>query len=105
MDRRAFLAASALASFEGFSLSSATVSLVFADVNQTTTNGNARQPVLVRSGFTRTSDGADERAPSPVRHRGRSFARLRRAACHLCVSCGRPSPISRRSSSRASRAG
>ena len=65
MDRRAFLAASALASFEGFSLSSATVSQVFADVNQATTNGNARQQVLVRSGFTRTSDGTDERAPSP----------------------------------------
>jgi mannose-6-phosphate isomerase-like protein (cupin superfamily) len=65
MDRRAFLAASAFASFEGFSLSSATVLQVFADVNQATTNGNARQPLLVRSGFTRTSDGTDERAPSP----------------------------------------
>ncbi len=65
MDRRAFLAASAFASFEGFSLSSATVSQVFANVNQATTNGNARQPALVRSGFTRTSDGTDERAPSP----------------------------------------
>jgi mannose-6-phosphate isomerase-like protein (cupin superfamily) len=65
MDRRAFLAASALASFKGFSLGSATVSQVFADVNQATTNGNARQQVLVRSGFTRTSDGTDERAPSP----------------------------------------
>ena len=65
MDRRTFLAASALASFEGFSLSSATVSQVFADVNQATTDGNARRPVLVRSGFTRTSDGTDERAPSP----------------------------------------
>ena len=65
MDRRAFLAASALASFEGFSLNSAAVSQVFADVNQATTNGNARQPVLVRSGFTRTSDGTDERAPLP----------------------------------------
>jgi mannose-6-phosphate isomerase-like protein (cupin superfamily) len=61
MDRRAFLAASALASFEGFSLSSATVSQVFANVNQATTNGNARQPVLVRSGFTRKSDNTDER--------------------------------------------
>ena len=30
MDRRAFLAASAFASFEGFSLNSATVSQVFA---------------------------------------------------------------------------
>ena len=58
MDRRAFLAASALASFEGFSLNSSAVSQVFADVNQATTNGNARQPVLVRSGITRTSDGA-----------------------------------------------
>ncbi len=57
--------ASACASFEGFSLSSATVLQVFADVNQATTNGNARQPVLVRSGFTRTSDVTDERAPSP----------------------------------------
>lgn len=37
MDRRAFLAGSALTSFEGFSLSSATVSQVFADVNQATT--------------------------------------------------------------------
>jgi mannose-6-phosphate isomerase-like protein (cupin superfamily) len=65
MDRRAFLAAGAFASFEGFSLSSAAVSQVFADVNQATTNGSARQPVLVRSGFTRTSDDTDERAPSP----------------------------------------
>ena len=64
MDRRAFLAASAVASFEGFSLSSTTVSQVFADVNQSTTNGNARQPVLVRSGFTRKSDNTDERAAS-----------------------------------------
>lgn len=64
MDRRAFLAASAVASFEGFSLSSTTVSQVFADVNQSTTNGNARQPVLVRSGFTRKSDGPNERSAS-----------------------------------------
>lgn len=64
MDRRAFLAASAFASFEGFSQNSATVSQVFAGVNQATTNGNARQPVLVRSGFTRTSDGTDGRAAS-----------------------------------------
>ncbi len=65
MERRAFLAASALASFEGFSLNSAAVSQVFADVNQATNKGNARRPVLVRSGFTRTSDGTGERAPSP----------------------------------------
>jgi len=37
---------------------------VFADVNQATTNGNVRHPVLVRSGFTRTSDDNDERAGS-----------------------------------------
>ncbi|MGB2591857.1 MAG: cupin domain-containing protein [Candidatus Acidiferrum sp.] len=65
MDRRTFLAASALASLDGFSLSSATVSQLFADVNQATTNGNARRPVLVRSGFTCTSDDTDERAPLP----------------------------------------
>jgi mannose-6-phosphate isomerase-like protein (cupin superfamily) len=65
MDRRAFLARSALASFEGFSLNSAAVSQVFADVNQATNKGNARRPVLVRSGFTRTSDDTDVRAPSP----------------------------------------
>ena len=46
MDRRAFLAASALASFEGFSLNSAAVSQVFADVNQATNKGNVRRPVL-----------------------------------------------------------
>jgi mannose-6-phosphate isomerase-like protein (cupin superfamily) len=34
-------------------------------VNQSTTNANGRQPVLVRSGFTRKPDGTDERAPSP----------------------------------------
>jgi mannose-6-phosphate isomerase-like protein (cupin superfamily) len=34
-------------------------------VNQATTNVNAGQPVLVRSGFTRKPDGTDERAPSP----------------------------------------
>jgi mannose-6-phosphate isomerase-like protein (cupin superfamily) len=61
MDRRTFLAASALASFEGFSQDSVAVSQVFADVNQATTNGNARQPVLVRSGFTRKPDNTDER--------------------------------------------
>jgi mannose-6-phosphate isomerase-like protein (cupin superfamily) len=65
MDRRAFLAGSALASFEGISLNSAAVTQVFADVNQATNNGNAQRPVLVRSGFTRTSDGTDERAPLP----------------------------------------
>lgn len=65
MDRRAFLAASALASFKGFSVRSVAVSQVFADTNQATTNGNVRQSVLVRSGFTRTSDRTDERAPSP----------------------------------------
>jgi mannose-6-phosphate isomerase-like protein (cupin superfamily) len=65
MDRRAFLAASALASLEGFSLKSAAVSQVFADVNQATNKGGVRRPVLVRSGFTRTSQGTDERAPSP----------------------------------------
>ena len=65
MYRRTFLAGSALASFEGFSLNSAAVSQVFADVNQATNKGNARRPVLVRSGFTRTSDDTDERAPSP----------------------------------------
>jgi hypothetical protein len=59
MDRRAFLAVSALASFEEFSLRSVAVSQVFADANQATTNGNVRQSVLVRSGFTRTSDGTD----------------------------------------------
>ncbi len=64
MDRRAFLATSALASFDGFSLGSATVSQTFAGVNQATTNGSVRHPVLVRSGFTRTSDGTDERAPT-----------------------------------------
>ena len=61
MDRKAFLAASALASFEGFSLNSAVVSQVFADMNQATNKGDARQPVLVRSGFTRKPDGTDER--------------------------------------------
>ena len=65
MDRRAFLAASALASFEKFSLNSAAVSQVFAGVNQATNKGNARRPVLVRSGFTRKPDGTNERAPSP----------------------------------------
>ncbi len=61
MDRRAFLAASALASFEGFSPDLAAVSQVFADMNQATNKGNARRPVLVRSGFTRASDGTDAR--------------------------------------------
>jgi mannose-6-phosphate isomerase-like protein (cupin superfamily) len=65
MDRRAFLAAGALASFEGLLLNSAAVSQVFADVNQATNKRNARRPVLVRSGFTRTSDNTDERAPLP----------------------------------------
>lgn len=32
--------------------------------NQAPTNRVARQPVLVRSGFTRKSDGTDERAPA-----------------------------------------
>ena len=65
MDRRAFLAASALASFEGFSQNSAAVSQIFADVSQAGTTSDVRQPVLVRSGFTRKRDGTDERAPSP----------------------------------------
>jgi len=65
MDRRAFLAAGALASFEGLLLNSAAVSQVFADVNQATNKRNARRPVLVRSGFTRTSDNTDERTPLP----------------------------------------
>lgn len=65
MDRRAFLAASAPASFEGFLPNSAAISQVFADGKQATSKGNARRPVLVRSGFTRKPDGTDERAPSP----------------------------------------
>jgi mannose-6-phosphate isomerase-like protein (cupin superfamily) len=35
------------------------------EANQVPTNRVPRQPVLVRSGFTRSSDGTDERAPSP----------------------------------------
>ncbi len=35
------------------------------EANQVPTNRVARQPVLVRCGFTRSSDGTDERAPSP----------------------------------------
>jgi mannose-6-phosphate isomerase-like protein (cupin superfamily) len=61
MDRRAFLAASALSSLEGFSQTSIAASQMFADANQATTTGNARQPVLVRSGFTRKPDNTDER--------------------------------------------
>ena len=64
MDRRAFLAATASASVKGFSLSSAGVSQMFADVSQARTTSDVRQPVLVRSGFTRKPDGTDERAPS-----------------------------------------
>jgi mannose-6-phosphate isomerase-like protein (cupin superfamily) len=48
--------ASAFASFERLSPFS-------ADVNQA--NGNGRLPVLVRAGFTRKSDGTNERAPAP----------------------------------------
>jgi hypothetical protein len=44
MDRRAFLAGSTLASFEGISLNSAAVTQVFADVNQATNNRNAQRP-------------------------------------------------------------
>jgi mannose-6-phosphate isomerase-like protein (cupin superfamily) len=65
MDRRAFLAGSALASFKGISLNPAAVTQVLADVNQATSEGNARRPVLVRSGFTRTSDDTNERVPTP----------------------------------------
>lgn len=36
-----------------------------AGADQVPTNRVARQPVLVRSGFTRKPDGTDERAPSP----------------------------------------
>jgi mannose-6-phosphate isomerase-like protein (cupin superfamily) len=64
MDRRAFLVAGALASLEGLSLNAASVSQVFADVSQAASKGNARQPILVRSGFTRKPDGTDERAPA-----------------------------------------
>ena len=87
-------------------LSSATVSS-FADVNQATTNGNARQPVLVRSGFTRTSDGTDERAPSPSGcSTSRSFVGpIPRGGLPSLCFLRESSPISRRSSSRASRAG
>jgi mannose-6-phosphate isomerase-like protein (cupin superfamily) len=64
MDRRVFLVAGGLASLEGFSLSSAAPSQAFTDVKQATNNGNVRQPVLVRHGFTREPDGTDERAPA-----------------------------------------
>jgi mannose-6-phosphate isomerase-like protein (cupin superfamily) len=65
MDRRAFIVTSGLASLEGFSLTSPVGSQAFADVKQATNNANVRQPVLVRSGFTRKPDGTDERAPLP----------------------------------------
>lgn len=56
--------AGGLASLEGFSLSSAVSSQAFADakLKQATNNGDVRQPVLVRDGFTRKPDGTDERA-------------------------------------------
>jgi mannose-6-phosphate isomerase-like protein (cupin superfamily) len=65
MDRRAFLVAGGLISIAELSPSSTVVSQVLANAKQTTTNANVRQPVLVRSGFTRKSDGTNERAPSP----------------------------------------
>ena len=58
MNRRTFLAVSGGASFGKFSLLSAAVAQTFADVSQATTPEEARHPVLVRSGFTRTPDGA-----------------------------------------------
>jgi mannose-6-phosphate isomerase-like protein (cupin superfamily) len=62
VDRRTFLVAGGLASIEGFCLTTAAGSQAFAGLKQETNNGSVRQPVLVRSGFTRKPDGTDERA-------------------------------------------
>ena len=64
MDRRAFLAASALTSLSSFCLSARADAQVFTEASQVS-DGKDRRPILVRSGFTRNPDGTEKRAPSP----------------------------------------
>ena len=65
MNRRDFLAVGTGLALAQSSFQSAAALPTPFEANQVPKQGTARQPVLVRSGFTRTSDGSDERAPSP----------------------------------------
>ena len=64
MNRRTFLAVSGGAGLVEPIFRCAPRLRASAGADQVPTNRVARQPVLVRSGFTRKPDGTDERAPS-----------------------------------------
>ena len=65
MNRRDLLAASAGLTLSGFPICLASSPQVLGKGELASGRGINRHAVLVRSGFTRKPDGADERAPSP----------------------------------------
>ena len=65
MNRRDVLAAGARLVLTEFPLGLASSLQASGERNHASDQGTARHPVLVRSGFTRKTNGADERAPSP----------------------------------------
>lgn len=65
MNRRDVLAAGARLVLTGFPFGLASSLQAPGGRNHASDQGTARHPVLVRSGFTRKPNGADERAPSP----------------------------------------
>lgn len=65
MNRRDVLASGARLALTGFPFGLAPLVQASGERNHASNQGTARHPVLVRSGFTRKPNGADERAPSP----------------------------------------
>ena len=65
MDRRDLLAAGAGLTLSGFPFCLASSLQASGERNHASDQGTNRHPVLVRSGFTRKSDGTNDRAPSP----------------------------------------
>ena len=65
MNRRELLAAGAGLTLTGFPLFLASLLEDSGEKNHAPDQGTVRHPVFVRSGFTRKTNGADQRAPSP----------------------------------------
>jgi len=65
MNRRDILAAGAGLTLTGFPFRLASLLGASGEYNRASDQESNRLPVLVRSGFTRKPNGADERAPSP----------------------------------------
>jgi mannose-6-phosphate isomerase-like protein (cupin superfamily) len=65
MNRRELLAAGAGVTLTGFPFCLASLLEDSGEKNHAPDQGTVRHPVFVRSGFTRKTNGADDRAPSP----------------------------------------